>query len=494
MAEVSELLTIISADNKKFIAAMNQASNKAAGFAKDISKLGKVISGAFALSAASQGIKNLYNQIDDLITVANKLDIGVGQFQALSYAADQSDVSVGTLEAGLKRLRTSVAQAQGGNKKLIESFASIGLSVSDLNQPIDELYLKISDAMKGKGSQGQVGIVNAFFGGKAGQEQLLLMRNNIRGLVEEARAVGKVMNESDVEAFSKLDETVNKASFSLKTSLMQAFVAVEPAITAVAKLITHTLKQLGDFVSAAGDLLRISQNISGIVADKLTGNDYDPNAAAPFDPSATVTNFKRRRQESLLAAPIVSSGLGGVGGSIPEIPTLSSSLKELSNSALAAATNLAQVGQDQKLKDLFGGGGTSGKDYLSSILKPIPEATDKTFTELANKLRDIAISGGNTRGVPFQSGLATMESIARSYGGDPTKESNSGMLNAIQAIKEAAGMMNKEKTVTVVVKVKDSEFISAVVESDKLEGRVQQGADKAVKAAIQSAARQSRGT
>jgi hypothetical protein len=237
----------------------------------------------------------MYNTIDDLATAANKLDIDVATFQELSYAAQQSDVSISTLESGLKRLRTSVASAQGGNKKFIESFAAIGISVQDLNKPIDELYKTISKSMQGKSSQEQVGIVNALFGGRAGQEQLLLLRSDMTELAQRFKEVGQSLSSTDISTFAELDTAVNDASTAVKTSLMQAFVAVAPAITVVADLITHTLKQLRDFVSAAGELRGIAQNITGSILDKITGNDYDPNAPAAFDPAGTVYNFKGRR-------------------------------------------------------------------------------------------------------------------------------------------------------------------------------------------------------
>lgn len=295
MSEVSELLTIITADNKKFIQAINESTNAAKGFAGQVTSFGKTIAGGLGFAAVTSSLKNMYNTIDDLATAANKLDINVASFQELSYAAQQSDVSISTLESGLKRLRTSVAQAQGGNKKFIESFAAVGISVQDLNKPIDELYKTISKSMQGKSSQEQVGLVNALFGGRAGQEQLNLLRNDMTELAQRFREVGQSLSSADISTFAELDTAVNDASTAIKTSLMQAFIAVAPAITVVANLIAHTLKQLRDFVSAAGELQSIAQSMTGSLLDKITGNTYDPNAPAPFDPAATVYNFKGRR-------------------------------------------------------------------------------------------------------------------------------------------------------------------------------------------------------
>lgn len=472
MAETAKLLTKIMADNAQFKSQLKEASSAARKFHSETTSLFKEVGrgflAAFSIGAVLSTLKATSEEIDNMAASAKKLDISTQSFQSLEYAAKRSDVEIGTLEQGIKRLRTSATQALSGNQGIIAGFQKAGISVKDLNKPVDELYRMLSEGIKGKSANQQVSIVNALFGGRQGQEQLNLLRNDLKGLNAEFDDLGGALSDLDIAKFDEMDRATDRVAQTVKRSLQNSLIALSPIITKLAD----------GFVYMAKDFESISQRINDSI-DRIKGSGYNPNAMDQFQDNGKVSTYVNYRRRVPAAK---SSSIGG--DIISSIDVLAKGFGALSAAAEGSTQALKALGQGT-LKDLFGINDTSGKQYLSQILTKRPQAMDATFTKLVNEMKDIVEGGGNVQGVRFQSDLALAKSIAQQYGFNKDVDS-SGMRNAIAAITKASDMLANpnRKEVTVIVKVKDNEFISAVVDSSKFVDSV---TDVAVKAADNAA-------
>lgn len=476
MAQTAELLTKIVADNNQFKAKLKESTAAVKGFAAETNSIwkdvGKGFLAAFSVGAIISTLKGVSNEIDDMAASAQKLGVSLEGFQHLEYAAKRSDVEIGTLETGLARLRTTAAKALGGNQGAIKAFQDLGIEVKDLNQPVDELYAKISSGLKGKGNQ--VGLVNAIFGNRAGQEQLNLLLNDLKALTQESKALGGALNDLDAAKFAEMDKATDQLVTTIQRDLQGALIALTPVITGVAKAFSSMSK------AAGGAFSEISRGLGegATAARELITGSYDPNAGSQ-SPTSMIQNKIANASSGVSSIPNFKQG--SKTDTFGPVIQLETEFGKLASASAAAASALTDIGNKQ-LKDVFGIGDVSGKAYLQSILTQKPQAMDDTFTKISNELRDIVQDGGNTNGVPFQSGLKLLEQIARDSGLNKDT-TNTGMTAAVQEIKQAAGLIKKQE-VNVIVTVKDNEFISAVVDSSRFASAV---TDTAVKAADDSA-------
>lgn len=500
--EVSQLLTEITADNTKFKQKVAESTKAVQDFGKKtnqtLSNISKTFGVAFGATAIVSTFRSISQGIDDMTTSARKLNISVESFQALQYAAKRSDVELSTLEMGIKRLRTTLALAASGNQTAAQSFSKLGLDARKLaNENIDEVYAKIGKAIQGLNSTQQVEAVTGLFGARQGQEQLLLLRANITGLIQEAKDLRVVLDKDTLAKFDELDKVTDQVATKVKSSLRDAFLSLAEPIILISNLVIK-------FVDALSLIPKGFSSIGNLV-QTLRPTEQDPKKQGFLSNQLEGTINRVSRTMDIVAGFISGQGEANAGqtlynksnlpkntvtNQLANVPVVDvrTEFGKLASAASSASGALNKIGTTG-LKDLFGVSDNSnlGKEYLSSILTPLTQATDPMFTKIANELRDIVATGGNTNSVAFQSGLQNLKLIAQyNKPGQLDSYTNTGMNEAIKAIEQYAKEANAKKNneVTVIIKVKDNEFISAVVDSTKFAKAV---VDQAVIAADNSA-------
>ena len=466
----SELITYVRADITKFTQGISSATKQAESFSvgavKSLDKLKLAFAGLGA-AALVGGLKQAFDGLDDLGAVANKLDITTQSLQGLQYAAKRSDVEFGTLENGLQRLRKRIGEAVNGNKSAADSFRKLGLDAKALaSVGIDAAYLDVADAIsKVTSSTEQASAATDVFG-KAGQEQLNAIRNNIRGLVSEAGKLGFILSDDDIKKFDKLDEAVDKLAFSLKTELYKTLLDLGPALTATGHAFSATIsfirRDLAAGQSQTTDYIERFAKLQNWVSSKVNGFEI-------FDPlkGYTMEDF-RKSGKSRTAATNNQTTQGGANSAAESMIKASKNLNELGTSAATAASALSAI-STTKLQDLLGINDTSGKSYLDSILTKQEEVTDPYFTKLANQLRDNIRSGTRGFGLNNESILANLRNWADDIvpGEGQTKN---GMLNAIKALEDASQNLMSEgkQEVTVELKYDQEGFIKAFINNSSV--------------------------
>lgn len=461
----AELKTAATLDISQFNAALNKMTTGVKGFAKSFENLKK----GLALGTIAYTFKSIYEGIDEITASARKLNISASGFQFLEFAAKRTQTDIGVLETGIKKLRTTLAST---SKEAKTAFGQLGLDAKQLSKiPVDQAYFKIGEALsKINNSTDQVGIVNSIFGKKNGQEQLNALRENISELKKEFAELGITITETDFANFEKANKQVELLSFKIKMELRNAILGVAPLIANITEGLRAGVGYLDQLGHNTGGGDKNHTYFSDLFSQYNNQSFFQQQGANPS------LRFRDRNAIAPLVAASSSSGNTSLNSSDSVFKTLESSLQSLSDSVMTTSKEFI------KLDDLFGLE-NSGKSYLSSILTKTPQAQDETFTKLANDLKDIVQNGGDPQGVKFQSGLALMERIANDSGGSNLIDgttSNSGMLAAVKELKDASNMMKNDNTVTVIVTVKDNEFISAVVDSKQFN-------EAAVKVAVDAA-------
>lgn len=154
-------------------------------------------------------IKQQISAASAIKDTADRLQIGTTALQKYQYAAKQVGASNETLEAGIGKLNSKLAD---GSLK----YESTG-----------EALNSIADAVKNaKTEQQRLNIVNDAFGDKLGRKMLPLLKDGAAGLKalgDEAQRTGNVIKDSTIQAADELGDNLDALVSTIEKNFSQGF-------------------------------------------------------------------------------------------------------------------------------------------------------------------------------------------------------------------------------------------------------------------------------
>ena len=471
MAQTSELLTLITADNSQFREKIAESAAAAKEFGNTLTesfeKAKGLLAGGIIGGEVIAQLKEGYESIDNMVASANKLGISTDGFQLLEYAAKRTNVEMGSLETSIAKMRLSLSR-EGSDKPL----AALGLDRDSLNKMgTEQAFEEVISKLKTLDSAAQIDIGTKLFG-RGFQQILNIVNGNMKEFNDNFKALGGAVPVDGFEDADKKIKDLDQSLLQLQRTMFLTFGA--PAIAGL---------------SAFTNFIHESSNGLGNMMTKLDNHiqgAYDPNAVRqnaprPTDPllagiaNATFGGQKQNQDKFHTDSLSEQASVSGVSQASASMFKLVDASSAVSGAFHAAAAKFAEV----DLKKFLGLDGQSGKEYLSSILKPVEQVKDKDFTDIANEIRNNVQMGIPNNSVSTQSDLAQLKAIANSYNGGEAGTSNSGMQNAVQELtKLVNATIVKPQTVTVELKYDQNGIIKAFASSS--------GAMKVVGNAVES--------
>ncbi len=160
----------------------------------------------------SAGIKTVVSGMADLDRMARRAGVSVSDFQELKFVAEQNRIDVDQLVDGLKELSIRADEfVTTGKGPAAEAFQRLGYGARDLERALEdpkELFADIIGRMEDLDRAAQIRVADELFGGTAGERFVELMGDGERGvrdLIDRARDLGLVMDESAIAKAAELD-------------------------------------------------------------------------------------------------------------------------------------------------------------------------------------------------------------------------------------------------------------------------------------------------
>ncbi len=217
MATIAELQTKLTVDNSAFKKGMADSASATKSFA-DKAKVGIAAAGAAvavgfvaAFKALSSVMDESQKRISDLVDTSTRLGVGIGPLQALQFAAQQSGISIGSLDGALGKMLKNIGNAAAAGDSAKDAFGKLGLSATALaNMQVDKQYLAIADAInKIPTAAGQAAAAVAIFG-KGGIEQLSLIKDGAHQAIKEFEGLGIELTTKQGKSLEAYGDSVNK--------------------------------------------------------------------------------------------------------------------------------------------------------------------------------------------------------------------------------------------------------------------------------------------
>lgn len=234
---------------------------------------------AAAVAALVKGVKALYAttlesaaNADTILTEGMTTGLSTRTIQQLRYSQNLIDVSYSTISSSLTKLTQNMAKAQDGNAALAESFASLGVSITEADGSLrssEAVFYDLVDALGGMDNATARDAAAMELLGRSAQDlnPLIIQGSDaMRELAAEAERAGYVLDESQVKKLSEVDDAYQRMQLQVEATKNQLAVEFAPVAKEALEAYAKLVKQGGDALAKSG----LIQGMAGLV-ESLAG-------------------------------------------------------------------------------------------------------------------------------------------------------------------------------------------------------------------------------
>jgi len=209
---IASLIVNIGADTvdlKKGIAEVNKSLGS---FESSIGKVGKMLAGAFTVTAIIGAGKKVIDFASQMTDLAAKTGISTTGLQKLNLAFQESGIAIGQVTKASTELGAKLI----GDKSAIKLIEQLGLSVDALRRmkPEDQ-FMAVADAVGQIQNKGEQLYASKTLFGKGGTEILGGLTGHLKETTDEFERLGMIMDEQTVQAADDFGDQIGLLSTQL---------------------------------------------------------------------------------------------------------------------------------------------------------------------------------------------------------------------------------------------------------------------------------------
>lgn len=236
MAQAQFILTAVDRTQN----AINSAMRGLKGLNDQASVLRRAFAGvgvALAGQVLTRSITQAIQYGNELGKAAIKSGVSAEAISGLAYAAKQSDVELSTLVTSLRKMQIALSDASTGGKSQNEALRALGLTIKDLKDLAPEEQFKLlGDRINMLESPLDRAKARAEIFGKSAEELAPMFEKGAAGInkmIEEAKALGVVLDEDQIKKLSEADTAVKKLNASWDGFMRNLTAKIAPALSSV---------------------------------------------------------------------------------------------------------------------------------------------------------------------------------------------------------------------------------------------------------------------
>lgn len=275
--------------------ALNGIGNFSAG---TVAKLGIAAAAVAALIGAMKKLQGLTLEsaarVDEILTESMTTGLSPQKIQELQYAENLIDVSTGTIAGSLSKLTRSMYDAQQGNESAAQSFAALGVSITDADGQLrsaESVFDDVIDALGAQENSTERDAMAMELLGKSAQDlnPLILQGSQaLRQYAAEAEAMGYVLDESQLQKLGEVDDAYQRLQLTVEGFQNQLASEFAPGSAAAMETFAKAVAEAGEALAKSGiiaGLGEIFQTVAGLI-EPLTSlvNDLIPGLPQELQP------------------------------------------------------------------------------------------------------------------------------------------------------------------------------------------------------------------
>lgn len=241
-----------------------------------IKAMGAAAAGVAALMKVIKELHDMTLQaaadVDELVTESMVTGLSTDTIQQLKYAENIIDVSYSTISGTLTKLTKTMADARDGNKNLAESFASLGVSITDSTgqlRPAEEVFYDVIDALGQVQNGTERDALAMDLLGKSAQDlnPLILQGSDaMRELAAEAEATGYVLDESQIAKLAEVDDAYQRMQLEIEATKKKLAVEFAPASKQAMEAFQRAVTTAANKLTES----KIVENLASLVASTMS--------------------------------------------------------------------------------------------------------------------------------------------------------------------------------------------------------------------------------
>jgi TP901 family phage tail tape measure protein len=219
-----EALFTIKSDLKAF----KHAASEVDKFADFVEKSMTAIASLWGLQALHGALTDIAAGMSNIANTAGYLGITTNALQELRYAANQSGISIDTLDDGLKELQIRAVDATTGSGEAFDAFNKLGVKTTDfagrMREPL-ELLEEVADKLLLLPTQSErIWVLDSMLGDQ-GAEMLKMLNTGSFGLKkirQEAQLLNHIIDEKSLNTainFNKSIKNIKNAFDSISKTM-----------------------------------------------------------------------------------------------------------------------------------------------------------------------------------------------------------------------------------------------------------------------------------
>lgn len=278
--DVFDLVATLRLDSSEYDKGLDKAhdnGNKFGNALKTAGAFGAAAVGAITTATVAMGtaIAKTTGETaaygDNIDKMSQKLGLSAESYQKWDYVLGQAGASIDSMQTGLKTLTNKLDDAKNGSESAQQMFASLGLSLEDLNSMSrEDIFEQVIYGFQGMAdSTERAALANDIFG-RSGQELTPLFNattEETKELMNAASDLGFVMSDEAVKASADYQDaldTLQRTFSGLKRGLVTDFM---PGITTVMDGLTALFA--GDSDSGIEMITTGIDNVVSMIIDKM---------------------------------------------------------------------------------------------------------------------------------------------------------------------------------------------------------------------------------
>jgi len=250
---VGDAVLKLGVDTKDLDKGMQGIGNTIKSHQKAIG-LGMTAAGGAILAAGALSIKTFAEMGDEVQKMALKTGLSTEALSELRHAAETSGTSLEGIEKGVKRMASTLLDAEMGLSTSVDALNELGLSVEDFKglSP-EEAFIKFMEAIASVEDPLKRSALAQDIFGKSGVDLLPMMENGSQGLAklrQEAHDLGIVFDQEAAnkaaefsDAMDRMDKSVSGVKMAIAEQLIPALMPLIDNITAIIKQVTTWAKE-----------------------------------------------------------------------------------------------------------------------------------------------------------------------------------------------------------------------------------------------------------
>lgn len=251
--------------------ALERAQKRLQAFGEGVKAVGMGMMGIGGAAVAGLlGAAHVFSEVGSAVhDLSQRTGLSAEAVSELGYAAKQSDVELGALEAGVRKMQKTIAAADEGSQGATDSLMKLGLAAEDLRgKTPEEQFTLLADRISQIEDPTMKAAAAMEVFGKSGTALLPMIEGGADGLGKmrkEAKDFRLSISKEDADNADALGDAVGLLGNTLKMLAFNVGAALAPLLTEWAMGAANVVVGIIDWVKENKDLIVTGLKVAAVV-------------------------------------------------------------------------------------------------------------------------------------------------------------------------------------------------------------------------------------